>query len=264
MHSGPMPTDTQRRAAEHLFAARRANRAGDRIDPSCRPATVEEGLAVQRALTAMLEAQLNERIAGWKCSAPTEERSVSAAPVFASGIQHSSPCRLLPRAGLAPVEPEIAFVLGRDLPPRASPYTEAEVRAAIAETRLVLELIASRYADPAAVSFPEFLADHVSNQGLLVGPLVSTGAGEVPAHITLDVLAPGLAREREGRHPDGNPLLPLYWLANFLNASGDALKAGQIVTTGSYAGVIEVPLGTPVHIRFGELGVIDAVFEAAR
>jgi len=39
-------------------------------------------------------------------------------------------------------------VLGRDLKRRAQPYSDSDVRSAIRETRLVLELIGCRYADP--------------------------------------------------------------------------------------------------------------------
>ena len=60
----------------------------------------------------------------------------------------------------------------------------------------------------------------------------------------------------DGRHGDGHPLRPLVWLANFLAARRDGLRAGQVVTTGSYAGAIEVPLGEPLVVTFGDLGAV--------
>ncbi len=54
--------------------------------------------------------------------------------------------------------------------------------------------------------------------------------------------------------PDGHPLEPLRWLVNFLAARGESVRAGQIVTTGSYAGAIDAPLGQALTVRFGELG----------
>ena len=50
------------------------------------------------------------------------------------------------------IEPEIAFVIAHDLPPRATPYSDAEIRAAIGEARMVLELITTRYADKASAT----------------------------------------------------------------------------------------------------------------
>ena len=34
-------------------------------------------------------------------------------------------------------------------------------------------------------------------------------------------------------------------------------SAGQIVTTGSYVGAVDVPLATPLTLTFGELGKLD-------
>ena len=58
----------------------------------------------------------------------------------------------------------------------------------------------------------------------------------------------------DGKHPDGHPLRPLYWLANYLAQRGDPLRAGMIVTTGSYCGVVDVPLDVPLTVVYGDLG----------
>ncbi len=151
------------------------------------------------------------------------------------------------------VEPEVAFVLGRDLPARAEPYTEREVRAAIAESRLVLELLRGRYADLAAVSFEEKLADSLTNQGLYVGPVVSDAFGRKLD--ALPIAVEGVVHQ--GVHPAGHPLAPLVWLAHYLAVRGEGLAAGQIVTTGSYCGVLELSPGLPLNIEFGGLGVLS-------
>ncbi|HEX3631311.1 MAG TPA: 2-keto-4-pentenoate hydratase [Casimicrobiaceae bacterium] len=251
-------------AARQLVAARAARRPGARLPASCRPADVDAGLAIQRRVTQMLDSA----IGGWKCSVPTAERTVAAAPIFAPTIVNVAPCPILPIAGKARVEPEIAFVLARDLPPRAAPYDEADVRAAIGEARLVLELMGPRYADPAAVTFPELLADSIANQGLFVGPVLSNPVGHpLDAFAIVVDGADGTLITRDGRHSDGDPLRPLYWLANFLAAGGygegASLKAGQIVTTGSYCGVVDVPLETALVFRYGDLGTLDVQFSAA-
>jgi len=252
-------------AAQQLIAARAARRPGARLPASCRPADAAAGLAIQRRVGEMLELD----VGGWKCSVPTPDRQVGAAAIFAPTIVSVSPCPILPIAGKARVEPEIAFVLGRDLPARATPYDEADVRAAIGEARLVLELMGPRYADPAEITFPELLADSIANQGLFVGPVLSNAVG-----LSLDAFAividgtDGTLVTREGKHPDGHPLRPLYWLANFLAAGGYGegvwLKAGQIVTTGSYCGVVDLPLQTELHVRYGDLGTLSVQFSAAR
>ncbi|MDQ2961769.1 MAG: 2-keto-4-pentenoate hydratase [Pseudomonadota bacterium] len=257
-----MLTTAQRdEAARHLLAARRARQPGPRLPDACRPNDLEDALSIQRRVQELLGVATG----GWKSSLPTAGRAIACAAIFAPTIVRASPCPVIARDGIVRIEPEVAFVLGRDLPPRAAPYSEPEVRAAIAETRLVLELLDSRYANPAGLTFPELLADQVSNQGLFVGPILRDAFSRPLEQFPIAIEGPAGALHRcEGRHPDGHPLRPLVWLANFLAARAEtgALKAGQIVTTGSYAGALEVPVATPLAVRFGDLGRIVVEFVA--
>ena len=249
-------------AARHLLAARRARQSGPRLTESCRPTELEDALAIQRRVQELLGVATG----GWKCSLPKAERSISCAAIFAPTIVRASPCTVICHGGVVRVEPEVAFVLGRDLPQRSALYDETEVRSAIAETRLVLEILDSRYADPAAVTFPELLADQVSNQGLFVGPVVRDGLQRKLEGFPIEIeAATARLRACEGRHPDGHPLRPLVWLANFLGSRSEigGLRAGEIVTTGSYAGALEVPVATPLRVRFADLGEICVELIAA-
>jgi 2-keto-4-pentenoate hydratase len=244
-------------AARHLVAARVSRHAGERLPEACRPVDVKDALAIQERVRELLRAE----IGGWKCSVPSAAREIAAAPIFASTITSSSPCTILPIEGKARIEPEIAFVIGRDLPPRATPYSDAEVRAAVRETRTVLELIGPRYADPAAVTYPEFLADSIANQGLFVGPVVADRPELTLEAFRIRIDTPNrLLLVREGEHPDGHPLRPLVWLANHLASRGAGLTAGQVVTTGSYCGMVDVPLDTPLVVAFGDFGRLSVQF----
>ena len=241
-------------AAQHLVATRRTRRPGARLPESCRPIELLDGIAIQRRVQALLDVATG----GWKCSLPTPERAIACAPIFAASICRDSPCAVVAHGRTVKIEPEIAFMLGRDLAPRERAYSESEVRAAIAETRLVLELLDSRYADPASASFAEILADQINNQGLFVGPALVRGL-DAPLEgfaVAVDASARRL-HACEGHHPDGHPLRPLVWLASYLARHESGLAAGTIVTTGSYAGALEVPLATPLSVRFGELGTIS-------
>ncbi len=245
--------------ARHLVAARLARRTRARLPEAHRPADVEGALAIQQRVGELL----CETIGGWKCSVPTEDRKAPAAPIYTSTIHRGSPCPVVPVGVSARIEPEIAFVIGADLPSRDEPYTEAEVRAAIFETRAVLELLGSRYSDAASVTFSELLADSISNQGLLVGPVVVNAMELSLAAFPVSIRASGeeiLARE--GRHPDGHPLLPLYWLVNHLSTRGMTLAKGQIVTTGSYCGAVDVPLNADVEVSWDDFARLEVRFFA--
>jgi len=51
-------------------------------------------------------------------------------------------------------------------------------------------------------------------------------------------------------------------LAEFLRSRGQGLVAGQAVITGSFAGVFEVPLNTPVTLEYVGLGTMQVSFTA--
>src|SRR5579872_6858084 len=112
------------------MAARRARRPGDRVPEPCRPADCEDALSIQQRVSNLV----GERIGGWKVALPPPGR-INLAPIYASTIYTTSPCPVLTGNATMSIEPEVAFVLGRDLGPRAAEYTEAEVRSAISETR---------------------------------------------------------------------------------------------------------------------------------
>lgn len=198
----------------------------------------------------------------WKCGTPAEGRVV-AAPVHAGSVFHASPCAVADSGGRVRIEPELAFVLARDLPPRDLPYAPADVDAAIGGARLALELIRSRYDDPATVPFPEHLADGLLNQGLFLGPEIDLALARAAAAFPIEVRAEGEETvSMKGRHPDGNPLLPLYWLAEFLRRRGRGLRAGEAVITGSYVPSFEVPAGREITLCFGDLGTLAIRFNA--
>ena len=245
---------TNEMAAQHLVAARRARKPGERLPENCRPETVDDALAIQRRVGELL----NETVGGWKCSLPKADRHI-VAPIFASTIYTQSPCEVLHDGPAVEIEPEIAFILGRDLPVREKSYTEEEVRNAIRETRLVLELMGCRYAETSSLTSLELLADSFKNQGLFLGPVLPDGLNRQLESFPVRIDGgSAYSLDREGKHPDGHPLRPLYWLANFLR--GKELCAGQVITTGSYAGIIKVPVGVPLTITFGDLGKIHVTF----
>jgi 2-keto-4-pentenoate hydratase len=244
-------------AARFLVAARQAGVAGPRLPLDLRPSNTEDALHVQ----ALVAEALGETTRGWKCGAPTADR-INVAPIFRSLVHTRSPISAwspIPIKGaVARVEQEIAYVMGRDLPARATPYTMEEVCAAVSEVRLVLELIGSRFLPEPKPEYLESLADCLSNEGLFAGPAIAMDpADPVLATFPIVVQGPdGIVLERDGRHPNGHPSVPLHWLANFLAGRGEGLKAGEIVTTGSYAGALEMPLDTKLTIMFGGLGDI--------
>ena len=245
-------------AATELARRRREGRRGPRLDQALRPITLTEAFALQHRVAVRMGT-----IGGWKCSLPAGDR-MTAAPLYTGTIHRGAHATVHARGAMAQIEPEIAFVLARDLAPRSKPYDEDDVTAAIGETHLVLELLGNRYEDPASVPFCEMLADGANNEGLIVGPVLEKALAQPLDGFAVGVTGiGGFHLERAGRHPDGHPLKPFLWLANFMRERGERLRTGQIVTTGSYAGALDVPLATPLTVTFGTLGTMHVTLDPA-
>lgn len=253
-------------AAAILVERRIQGTQGDALPVACRPQNLEQALAIQAAVTERWCEQMDDSIGGWKCLLPPEDKLVIG-PIYTRTIDSVAPVSLWtktsPEGERARIEPELAFFFGKDLPPRPEPYTAEEVDAAIARTHMALELINSRYSDPASCEFPEMLADGLVNQGLFIGPEVDSGSARSASSFTVTMTcANGEVIERQGQHPNTHPRAPLYWLAEFLRSRGQGIVAGQAVITGSYAGVIEVPVDTDIQIDYAGLGRMNVSFTA--
>lgn len=245
-------------AACLLSDRRRSGQPGSRLPPDCRPADADSALEIQEAVIA----RLGERIGGWKCGLPGTEQPI-AAPIHAGDCHADSPVPV--RGNSVQVEPELAFVLAHDLPARSDPYREAEVDAAIASIHLALERVGSRYLPAEDTTFPERLADGLSNEGLVIGPAVGMSLARRAATFPLQIAWGGKPRlALDARHPAGLPQAPLYWLVEFLRSRGRTVRAGQPIITGSYAGVVTLPVAETLTLRFGELGVLTVRFESAQ
>lgn len=255
-------------AAAILVERRISGAQGERLPVACRPQNLEQALAIQAAVTECWCEQTDDTIGGWKCLLPPEDKLI-VGPIYTRTIDSIPPVSLWTKTTAegerARIEPELAFFFGQDLPSRPEPYTSEEVDAAIARTHMALELINSRYADPSSCEFPEMLADGLVNQGLFIGPEVDSRNARSASSFTVTMAcANGEVIERQGQHPNTHPRAPLYWLVEFLRSRGEGIVAGQAVITGSYAGVIEVPVNSAINIAYAGLGSMEVSFTARK
>src|SRR4051794_22360172 len=134
-------------AARLLLAVRRGAPRLASLPPALAPQTLTDAYAIQRAL---LE-QMQSDIAGYKASLFDDGDGACASLAANAVVDAPAYTQVLKPPLLAPapygIEAEVAFRLGRDLPPLASglSYERAAVCAAVVSAHAVIEVVASRY-----------------------------------------------------------------------------------------------------------------------
>lgn len=227
------------------------------MPPALSPRSESEAYRVQLQVIE----ELGGSVAGWKASMPDATQGLCA-PIISGNLLRSPasladlahPTHDTRRHG---IEPEIAFRMGRSLPPRADgrAYQRDEVLAAIASAHCAIEICACRVGDFHGGPPLERLADSIMNEGLVIGAAHSDWRELDLLHLALTFrINDTLAHQGVGGHPLGDPLLPMVWMANHLAARGPGLQAGEVVTTGSCAGLHYLQSGQLARAEFTGLG----------
>ncbi|WP_434702746.1 fumarylacetoacetate hydrolase family protein [Pseudomonas sp. Z1-12] len=221
------------------------------------PNSLAQGFAIQQHVGLLA----GKTVGGWKCALPPAGKWI-VAPIYSDSIVKGERYQVAAEADKARIEPELACVLAQDLPARVEIYTAEQIAAAISDVHLALEVIDCRYTDPQTLPFEQLLADGLFNHGLVLGASITlSNPASMPSELDITLShAKAEPLNIKGRHPDGDPLLPIVWLANFLSTQGIGLQAGQVIITGSYAGVLDVPVNQPLHVQFGEAGSLSVHF----
>jgi 2-keto-4-pentenoate hydratase len=244
-------------AAELLLAARRTVQPIDDLPPLLRPKTLEEAYFVQDVMLRALGTN-----GGWKVGAPSPQATPLYAPMPLAGFAASGDVVAGQYRRLRGVEAEIAFLVGKDLAPRAEPYSREEVIAAIASCHPAIELLESALLDPDAADRLTAIADLQSNGGFLAGNPVSNWQTFDFADETAQMNVDGFVRVTDGRNAAGPDLLRLvHWLANEAQGRTGGLLAGQWITTGSWTGKALTDSGSIAVARFRNFGEVRVHFE---
>jgi len=213
-------------------------RAGTKLgalDPAQCPKSRGEGYAIQAEL------EKTGKLFGWKIAATSEagQKHINVAGPMAGRILADT---VIADGGTAAMhgnemrvaEPEFCFRMARDLPPRTTPYSVAEVLDAVAALHPAIEIPDSRFADFVSAGEAQLIADNACAHLFVLG-----------AATTADWRARDLVEEKpviamrgkqfigHGKNVLGDPRVALAWLANELRELGITLRAGEVVTTGT-------------------------------
>jgi 2-oxo-3-hexenedioate decarboxylase len=152
-------------------------------------------------------------------------------------------------------EPEIAFLLGRDV---AAPATVTSVLAATEAVFAAVDILDSRYRD-FRFALPDVVADNASAGRIVLGPDPRRPAELVDLRLIGCVFRAGgeVAATAAGAATMGHPAAAVAWLANRLGARGQSLRAGWLVLSGGLTAPVPLEPGTAVTAEFDGLGTLE-------
>jgi 2-keto-4-pentenoate hydratase len=243
-------------------------RAGSKLgclDPSQRPSDRREAYAIQ----AELERNSATRLFGSKIAATSEagQKHINVAGPMAGRILAET---VIADGGMASMagnemrvaEPEFAFRMRVDLPPRTAPYTVDEVLSAVATLHPAIEIPDSRFTEFIKAGEAQIIADNACAHLFVLGDPTQANwrALDLVEEKPLITLR-GLKYAGHGRNVLGDPRIALTWLANELRELGLTLRAGEVVTTGTCHPPLPIQSGDRVAADFGTIGKVSVGFE---
>jgi 2-keto-4-pentenoate hydratase len=252
-----------KRAAELLWAARTQQRTIAALPADCRPATVDDGWAIQRALDAHAGAH-----AGWKIAATSSGGQAHIGAdgpligrlherfVVPSGAELSAKHMTMRAA-----EGEFGFRMAGDLAARDEPFGREEVLAAIGALHPAIEVPDSRFDDFLGVGLPSLVADAMCGGFVVLGP-PATGwdPGQLREHAATMLRNGEVVAAGTGADVLGDPCEAMVWLANELRERGLGLRAADLVITGACTPPHPIADGDAMVADFGALGRVEVAF----
>src|SRR6266436_4237986 len=235
------------------------------LEPRLRPRSRAEAYAIQEKI----ETYSNAKLFGWKIAATSEagQKHINVDGPMAGRMLSETVIADGGNASMAGnemrvAEPEFAFRMATDLPPRSQPYAVREVLDAVGTLHPAIEIPDSRFADFVSAGAEQIIADNACAH------LFVLGAPTVVNWRALDLVEerPVITMRGQqfighGKNVLGDPRVALTWLANELRLLGVTLKAGQVVTTGTCHAPLPIQSGDVFDADFGSIGGVSVAFK---
>jgi 2-keto-4-pentenoate hydratase len=234
------------------------------LETPLRPRDRAEGYAIQAAI----EGTSSGNLFGWKIAATSEagQKHINVDGPMAGRIL---PETVIADGGIASMagnemrvgEPEFAFRMGRDLPPRSSPYTVQQVLDAVDTLHPAIEIPDSRFSDFVSAGAAQIIADNACAHLFVLGaPATSNWRALDLVEEKPIIQLRGQQYIGHGKNVLGDPRIALAWLINELSQLSITLRAGKIVTTGTCHPPLPIQSGDVFEADFGVIGKVSVRF----
>lgn len=245
-----------RTLATHLGAARSGRRAVPSLADDHPGLDLEAGYAVQ-----LIQREDFGPLVGWKLGVTSRAKQQQVGvhePIRGFlAIEHALDLGepLVVGEHIQPrTEPEIVFVMGRDLAGAA--VTAVDVLAATEAVAVGIEVLDSRFLDY-RFTMPDVVADNASAARFVVGTPVPLAG--------IDLRLVGVVMERNGTVVGtasgaaslGHPAAAVAWLVRSLAAAGEGLTRGQVILSGGLTAAVPVAPGDCVVVSIDRMGSVE-------
>ena len=219
------------------------------------PRDAASAYAVQDAVARELGWFASARPSAWKVGAAARDATPEAAPLPPAGVV-SSPARLAARDFVSiGIEGELGFRL------RQAPDVDGVIDDAIGELVVTIEIVAPRFRDLGAMAPLLRLADQGVHGALVVGSGIRwRGPIDWARQVTIVRRDGAVVRETRGGHPLGDLRFLVAWLARHAASRGYPLTAGDIVTAGTWTGLLPAQAGELIDVEFPGIGNVSVAF----
>ncbi len=191
----------------------------------------------------------------WKSGGASRDAVLTHAPLPPAGVWPSpvhSAAGPFRRRG---IEAEIALRLGRDVDAALAASLDANSAQALVDAMCVsIEIVDSRWLQGLDAPALCKLADLQSHGALVLGPWVAFAVRDWSAQVCRVRIGATPPLERLGSHALADPAFVLPGWLRHATRDGRSLRAGTVVTTGTWVGILDAAAGDLVVAEFPGIG----------
>ena len=258
-----MNSGAKGKAAELIVQAWQSANKLETLPADCKPQSMAEAYAIQAELATVVD----QAVVGWKIAATAKAGqqhigvdSPIAGRLFAHRVHQQSATVSFAGNDMRIAEAEFVFKLGQDLAPRSTTYSEADVKAAVSELYVAIELPDSRFRDFVSAGGAQLAADNACAHEFVLGDRVTADWQNIDLaqHPVTLFINDKVVTTGSGADVLGSPWIALTWLANELSDQGIGLQSGQLITTGVCGKPSPISAGDHIIADFGDFGRAEA------
>ena len=242
-----------------LLQARAHARLADALPLAESLAGVQEAYAVQQAVARQQDWFYNGAPRAWKSGGAARGIALTHAPLPPAGVWASPATVARWPVYARGIEAEIALRLGEDVSPsQAARLVEGQGAELIDAMAVSIELVESRWLQQFSAPPLLLLADQLCHGALVLGDWqpcdLVNAAPDWSRQVCRLRVGSAEVTEHVGTHSLGDPAWLLAEWLRHATAEYGTLRAGTVVTTGSWVGLVRAQPGERVHAQFEGIG----------